>query len=83
MKLLYFAWVRERVGKSEETLNLPENLKTVSDLMDFLSALDEGYQEAFKNPSKIKVAINQTFVPPEHDLKGAAEVAFFPPVTGG
>ena len=83
MKLLYFAWVREYVGKSEETLVLPENLKTVSDLISFLSARDEGYLEAFKDTSKIRAALDQTFVPLDHDLKGATEVAFFPPVTGG
>lgn len=83
MKLLYFAWVRERIGKSEETLNLPENLKTVFDLIAFLSEKEEGYKEAFKDPSKLRAAINQTFVSLDHDLTGAKEVAFFPPVTGG
>ena len=83
MKVLYFAWVRENVGKSEETLALPETLKTVSDLISFLSAKDDGYQEAFKDPSRLRAAINQTFVPLDHDLGGAEEIAFFPPVTGG
>ena len=83
MKLLYFAWVRENVGKSEETLTLPESLETVSDLISFLSDKDDGYHEAFKNPARLRAAINQTFVPLSHELAGADEIAFFPPVTGG
>ncbi|MEE8294256.1 MAG: molybdopterin converting factor subunit 1 [Sphingomonadales bacterium] len=83
MKILYFAWVREYVGKSEETLALPKTLITVSDLIEFLSEKDGGYREAFKDPSRLRAAINQTFVPLDHNLKGGEEVAFFPPVTGG
>ncbi len=83
MKILYFAWVREKIGKGEETLDLPENLKTVSDLINFLKTKDEGYKEAFKDISRIRAALDQTFVPLSHDLGETNEVAFFPPVTGG
>lgn len=83
MKLLYFAWVRERVGKSEETLVLPDEIKTATDLINWLMKIDDGYREAFKDPSKIRAALDQTFIPLDHKLEGGKEVAFFPPVTGG
>lgn len=83
MKVLYFAWVRERVGKAEEDLTLPEDLKTVADLITWLKAIDEGYAHAFENPELIRAAVNQGFVNHDHPLEKADEVAFFPPVTGG
>lgn len=83
MKLLYFAWVRERVGKSEETLALPDDIKTAADLINWLMKIDDGYREAFKDTSKIRAALDQTFIPLDHKLEGAEEIAFFPPVTGG
>jgi sulfur-carrier protein len=83
MKLVYFAWVRERIGKAEETLELPSDVKTVSDLLLFLRGLGEEYEVALHVPKVIRVAINHEHV--EHDelIAGAREIALFPPMTGG
>ena len=83
MKLLYFAWVRQRTGIGEETVDLPEAVTTVSELMTWLSSRDEGYESAFANPKLIRAAIDQQHVDLEAPIGSAREVAFFPPVTGG
>jgi sulfur-carrier protein len=83
LKLLYFAWVRERVGKSEETVELPAGVATVADLMNWLAARGEEYAFAFENPKIIRAAINHAHVKPGASLAGATEIAFFPPMTGG
>ncbi|NNE22039.1 MAG: molybdopterin converting factor subunit 1 [Rhizobiales bacterium] len=83
MKLLYFAWVRQRTGIGEETVDLPEAVTTVNELMGWLSARDEGYESAFANPKLIRAAIDQQHVDLEAPIGGAREIAFFPPVTGG
>jgi molybdopterin synthase sulfur carrier subunit len=79
----YFAWVREKVGRSEETIAVPEGIATVGDLVGWLSARDPAYAEAFRRPDVVRAALDQVHVKPAHVLKGAREVAFFPPVTGG
>ena len=83
MKLIYFAWVRERIGKPEEDIDLPDSVKTVGDLLQFLKGLGEEYEAALQVPKVIRVAINQEHV--EHDelIAGAREIALFPPMTGG
>lgn len=83
MKLLYFAWVRERVGLSGEEITCPADLATVHDLIGWLCARGENYQSAFADLSVIRAAVNQAHVPLDASLKDAREVAFFPPVTGG
>ena len=83
MKLLYFAWVRERVGKGEEVVEPPAEVATVGDLMTWLAGRGEEYALAFENPKVIRAAIDRTHVKPEARLSGAREVAFFPPMTGG
>ena len=83
MKLLYFAWVRERVGKTEETIAPPADVTTVADLMDWLAARGEEYAHAFENRRVIRAAIDRTHVKPETPIAGAHEIAFFPPMTGG
>jgi sulfur-carrier protein len=83
VKLLYFAWVRERVGKGEETVELPAGVATVADLISWLAGRGEQYAFAFDNPGIIRAAIDRTHVKPNALLAGAAEVAFFPPMTGG
>ncbi|MEI7805408.1 MAG: molybdopterin converting factor subunit 1 [Hyphomicrobiales bacterium] len=83
MKLRYFAWVRERVGKAEEDISLPAGVTTVGGLMDWLAGRGEEYAHAFENRKFIRAAIDRTHVPPETAIKGAAEIAFFPPMTGG
>lgn len=83
MKVLYFAWVRERVGKTEETLEPPANVHTVSDLMQWLVARGEEYANAFATPRVIRAAIDHTHVKSDATIAGAREIAFFPPMTGG
>ena len=83
MKVLYFAWVRERIGHGEEELAPPAEVSTVGDLIVWLSARGEGYAHAFEDPRVIRSAIDQTHVAPEAPIAGAREIAFFPPMTGG
>jgi molybdopterin synthase sulfur carrier subunit len=83
VKLLYFAWVRERIGKGEEVVDLPAGISTVADLMSWLAGRGEEYAFAFENPKVIRAAINRTHVKPNAAIAGAKEVAFFPPMTGG
>jgi molybdopterin synthase sulfur carrier subunit len=83
IKLRYFAWVRERVGKAEENIDVPPNVATVGELMTWLAARSEGYAHAFENPKVIRAAIDKTHVRPDAAIKGAGEIAFFPPMTGG
>lgn len=83
VRLIYFAWVRERIGKAEETRVLPGHLVTVADLVQWLKQDGEGYAIAFANEAVIRAAIDQVHVKPSSPLAGAREIAFFPPMTGG
>ena len=83
MKLRYFAWVRERIGKPEEDVDLPPGIVTVADLMDWLAGRGEEYAHAFDNPQVIRAAINRAHVKSDAAVAGAREIAFFPPMTGG
>ncbi|MGE0700330.1 MAG: molybdopterin converting factor subunit 1 [Hyphomicrobiaceae bacterium] len=82
-KILYFAWVRERIGRPGETLDLPAGIVTVADLVAWLSARGPEYAAAFARPELVRAAIDQTHVKPGTAIAGAREIAFFPPVTGG
>ena len=83
MKLRYFAWVRERIGKPEEEIELPAAIATVADLMRWLAMRGEEYAHAFENPKVIRAAIDRTHVKADTAISGAREIAFFPPMTGG
>jgi molybdopterin synthase sulfur carrier subunit len=83
VKLLYFAWVRERVGKPQEDVELPTDVTTVGDLMTWLAKRGDEYAYAFENPKVIRAAIDRSHVRPETAIAGAREIAFFPPMTGG
>jgi molybdopterin synthase sulfur carrier subunit len=83
MKVKYFAWVRERIGKAEETIEPPASVRTVDDLIKWLSARDDSYAYAFERPKVIRAAIDQTHVKADAAISGAREIAFFPPMTGG
>ena len=83
MKLLYFAWVRQKTGKSEETLPLPPGSRTVGDLIAWLAARGGGYAEAFSDPARLRAAKNQEHVNLVCAIADGDEIAFFPPVTGG
>ncbi len=83
VKLIYFAWVRERIGLPEEEVTLPANVTSVRDLLAWLRARGEGYEQALKYPEAIRVAINQEHVDHREPIAGAREIALFPPMTGG
>ena len=83
MKLLYFAWVREKIGKSQEEVELPASITTIQDLINWLETKGPEYAEAFAQKATINAAIDQTHVSHETSLENASEIAFFPPVTGG
>ncbi len=83
MTVLYFAWVKEKVGLSEEQVTPPASVTTVAELMDWLAARSGNHASAFTERKMIKAAVDQVHVPLASSLTGAREVAFFPPVTGG
>lgn len=81
MNVLYFAWVRERIGTPRETVET--SAATVNDLVAELRAKEERYAAAFADTSALRVAIDQELTEFDAPLAGAKEVAFFPPMTGG
>ena len=81
--LLYFAWVREKVGHAREDVELPGGIENVAGLIAWLRTRGPEYDNAFASPGVIRSAINQTHVKQSAPLTGAREIAFFPPVTGG
>jgi molybdopterin synthase sulfur carrier subunit len=83
VKLCYFAWVRERIGKGEETVELPAGIGSVADLVAWLKSRGPEYAAAFERADVIRAAIDRTHVKPSAAVAGAREIAFFPPVTGG
>ena len=83
MKLLYFAWLRARIGKAEESVELPAGVTTVTGLLDWLKTRGPGFAEALKDTRIVRVAVNQRYVAGDHPVKAGDEVALFPPVTGG
>jgi sulfur-carrier protein len=83
MKVLYFAWIRERIGKPEEEVELPASVATVGDLINWLKKRGEEYAYAFDNPKVVRAAIDKVHVEPAAKIASAREIAFFPPMTGG
>jgi molybdopterin synthase sulfur carrier subunit len=83
VKLLYFAWLRARIGQAEEELALPAEVRDVADLLEWLRRRGGGYAEALRDLSVIRVAVNQDYVGRGHPIRDGDEVALFPPVTGG
>ncbi|WP_144299962.1 molybdopterin converting factor subunit 1 [Elioraea rosea] len=83
MQVLYFAWLRQKVGLSEEAVSPPEEVRTVAALTDWLAARSPGHAAAFAERASIRCAVNQDFATPETPVGPGDEVAFFPPVTGG
>ncbi|MCV6823189.1 MULTISPECIES: molybdopterin converting factor subunit 1 [Halocynthiibacter] len=81
IEVMYFAWVRERIGIPRETVET--NAKTVAELVEELRAREERYDVAFSDLSALRVAIDQDLTEFSASLEGAREVAFFPPMTGG
>jgi sulfur-carrier protein len=83
MKLVYFAWVRERIGVDEETVELPAAVVTVRDLLHWLKGRGPEYEAALLAPEVVRVAIDQEHVDHSEAILGAKEIAIFPPMTGG
>lgn len=83
MKLMYFAWVREKVGIAEEDVPLPGEVANVGDLVDWLKTRGDNYFDAFNLPGVVRVAVNHEHAHLDHVLKDEDEVAIFPPITGG
>ena len=83
MKLLYFAWLRARIGHGEEEFTLPADVTDVGGLLRFLQGRGGRYAEALADLSVVKVAVNQDYVGRDHPIRDRDEVAIFPPVTGG
>ena len=83
MRVRYFAWVRERVGKAEEDIELPAEIATVGAFAAWLAKRGENYAYAFENPKIVRAAIDKHHVRADAPIAGASEIAFFPPMTGG
>jgi sulfur-carrier protein len=83
MKVKYFAWVRERIGKSEEMIEPPATVRTIEELMAWLAGRGETYAHAFERPKVIRAAIDHAHVKADAAIADAREIAFFPPMTGG
>jgi molybdopterin synthase sulfur carrier subunit len=83
VRLLYFAWLRARIGLAEEELALPTEVRDVAGLLEWLRRRGGGYAEALRDLSVVRVAVNQDYVGRDHPIRDGDEVALFPPVTGG
>jgi molybdopterin synthase sulfur carrier subunit len=83
MKLLYFAWLRQRIGVGEEEIELPDDVSTVGELVEWLAARGPNYAQALAERAKLRVAVNQEYAQAGDPVKAGDEVALFPPVTGG
>lgn len=83
MRILYFAWLRARIGHAEEELALPDGVDDVAALLRWLQGRGGRYAEALRDLAVVRVAVNQDYVGPGHPLRDGDEVALFPPVTGG
>ncbi len=83
VKLLYFAWVRQKVGIGEEDFSPPSNVANVTALIEVLRKRGDGYAEAFRDASRLRCAINQEHKNFDTRIEAEDEIAFFPPVTGG
>jgi sulfur-carrier protein len=83
VKILYFAGLRTRIGRGEEDVEVPAEVRTVGELMAWLRKRGPGYAAAFGPGALVRAAVDQDYAGPDQSLAGAQEVAFFPPVTGG
>ena len=83
MQVLYFGWVRTRIGHGKEELSPPDDVGTVAELIDWLKSRGDGYAHAFENAAAIRAAVNQEIAPHDAEIADGDEVALFPPMTGG
>ncbi len=82
-RIVYFAWVREKIGTAEEEIDIPVSVTTAGELIAYLTTLGENYEAAFEFPDVIRVAVNQEHVEDDESIVGAREIGIFPPMTGG
>jgi molybdopterin synthase sulfur carrier subunit len=79
----YFAWVREKIGRAEEAIDVPADVETAGAFVSWLAQRGDEYAAAFRRPDVVRVALDQVHVKPAASIKGVREIALFPPVTGG
>ena len=83
INIVYLAWIREAMGRSEEQVSVPKHVRTINDLVDHLGRIDTGFANIVKNETKIRFALDQVFAKPDAPIGDSRELAIFPPVTGG
>ena len=83
MIVKYFSWIKEHIGKSEEQIDLPNNITNVNQLINYLNETDKKYNIIFEKKELIKIAVNKTYSSFDTNISNSDEIAFFPPVTGG
>jgi molybdopterin synthase sulfur carrier subunit len=83
MVVKYFSWIKEHIGKSEEQIDLPNNITNVNQLINYLNETDKKYNIIFEKKELIKIAVNKTYSSFDTNVSNSDEIAFFPPVTGG
>ena len=83
MKILYFSWIKDGIGKNQEEFDINENIKTISDLVNFLITINEDYKKVFSDLSSIRFSKNMNLVNIDENINNDDEIAFFPPMTGG
>ena len=83
MRILYFAWLRQKIGFAEEEVTPPSEIRDVAGLREWLATRSHGHAAAFADAKQIRAAVNQDFAAPDHPVAAGDEIAFFPPVTGG
>jgi len=83
MKILYFAWLRQRIGAGEEEVMPPPEVRDVAGLVEWLRGRGPGFADALRDTTAIRIAVDQEFASLDTPLRGDEEVALFPPMTGG
>ncbi len=83
IEILYFAWVRETIGRDAERVTPPATVTTLAGLIDWLAGTSEAHARALADRDRLRMAIDQRFAALDATIAGAREIAIFPPVTGG
>ena len=83
MKILYFSWIKDGIGKSQENITIDDGIKNIADLVNFLIAINEDYKKVFSDLSSIRFSKNMNLASIEESVTNDDEIAFFPPMTGG